>query len=276
MTAKTTDRLSPTLATLRELYLKSGNQCAFPACKQALFTDTGTYMGNVCHIEAAEKGGERFNPNLSVEARRDAANLILLCLIHHTETNNTAVYKTDVLKAMKARHESKFADVIGKIRERVVDHTEASNPLLPTNLKSFFAFMGWRYVAGDVDEIDVLKTLKKLSDRLRNVPIPTREFFTILVKRSVKDRSMNAWVTSVDEVQSATDKSTTALRGHFSTLDRAGFTADGDKDDFQVERVRIVDEDGWHIWADLHAFCSKTGCALDTMTKDLDFTSLQG
>lgn len=35
--AETPKRLAPTRDTLRELYLKSGNRCAFPECKKALF-----------------------------------------------------------------------------------------------------------------------------------------------------------------------------------------------------------------------------------------------
>lgn len=49
-------RLAPTRDTVRELYLKSGNRCAFPGCNKALFNAKGVFVGHICHIEAAEPG----------------------------------------------------------------------------------------------------------------------------------------------------------------------------------------------------------------------------
>jgi len=42
----------------------SGNQCAYPTCTESLVDEFGGYVGNVCHIEAAEKGGQRYNGNI--------------------------------------------------------------------------------------------------------------------------------------------------------------------------------------------------------------------
>ena len=49
-------RLAPTADTLRELFLKSGNLCAFPACGKLMMNAEGVFIGQVCHIEAAEEG----------------------------------------------------------------------------------------------------------------------------------------------------------------------------------------------------------------------------
>ena len=38
-------RLKPTVEVLRELYLKSGNQCAFPGCYNAMVDDNGNFIG---------------------------------------------------------------------------------------------------------------------------------------------------------------------------------------------------------------------------------------
>jgi hypothetical protein len=43
----------------------------------------GTFIGQICHIEAAEEGGERFNLNTTNEQRRSAVNLMLMCYEHH-------------------------------------------------------------------------------------------------------------------------------------------------------------------------------------------------
>jgi len=101
-------RLSPKLETLRALFAHSGNQCAFPGCTQLLINHQNKFVGQICHIEAAKKGGERFNPNSSDEERRSYENLLILCYPHHIETNDVSDYSVDLLKKCKAEHESKF------------------------------------------------------------------------------------------------------------------------------------------------------------------------
>ena len=66
-------------SVLRQLYLLSGNTCAFTKCGQVLIDAAGDFVGEVCHIEAAEPGGQRYNPASTNEERRGARNLILIC-----------------------------------------------------------------------------------------------------------------------------------------------------------------------------------------------------
>ncbi|KIU11162.1 hypothetical protein SC09_Contig24orf00043 [Bacillus subtilis] len=58
-------------------------------------------MGEICHIEAAMPGGERFYPNQTNEERRDFDNLMMLCLDHHKITNNVDKYPVEKLQEMK-------------------------------------------------------------------------------------------------------------------------------------------------------------------------------
>lgn len=94
-------RLAPTKEVLRELYLKSGNLCAYPGCHNVMCDEAGNFIGQICHIEAAEEGGERFNPHMTNEERRAAGNLMLMCYEHHVVTNNVAEYPVSRLKQMK-------------------------------------------------------------------------------------------------------------------------------------------------------------------------------
>lgn len=97
-------RLKPTVEVLRELYLKSGNQCAFPGCYNAMVDDNGNFIGQICHIEAAEAGGERFNPNMTNEERRSFDNLMLMCYEHHVVTRQiNAGYQKEILEACKKK-----------------------------------------------------------------------------------------------------------------------------------------------------------------------------
>ncbi len=112
-------RLAPRLETFRELCLKSGNLCAYPGCGALMMNEEGLFIGQLYHIEAAEPDGERFNPEMTNEQRRSAANLMLMCYPHHRETNNVAKYSVADLKKMKAAHERRFSRPDRATRERV-------------------------------------------------------------------------------------------------------------------------------------------------------------
>ncbi|UQB67590.1 ABC-three component system protein [Epilithonimonas zeae] len=100
------------LLTIKRLYAMSGNHCAFPDCTQTfLNVDDETNVSNICHIEAAEQGGQRYNPNSDDEYRKSFENLILLCPNHHKVTDNITVYTVEALKEMKRLHEAKFLQI---------------------------------------------------------------------------------------------------------------------------------------------------------------------
>jgi hypothetical protein len=86
-----------------------------------MMDDDGTFIGQLCHIEAAEPGGERFNPAMSNEERRGASNLMLMCYPHHRVTNNIPRFAADDLRAMKAKHEAKYSGPNRAMRERVAN-----------------------------------------------------------------------------------------------------------------------------------------------------------
>ena len=97
-----------TPATKQRLFSLSGGQCAFPECTVMFHNlEDNTNVSNICHIEAAEKGGQRYNPDSNDEYRRSFDNLIMLCPNHHKITDNIEVYTVEVLKKMKRDHEVK-------------------------------------------------------------------------------------------------------------------------------------------------------------------------
>src|SRR5699024_11234348 len=70
-------RLAITRKTLIPLFAKSGNVCAFPGCTHELVTARNLFVGQICHIEAANPGGQRYNPNSTDEERRsDRQNVV--------------------------------------------------------------------------------------------------------------------------------------------------------------------------------------------------------
>lgn len=110
-------RLAPNTDVLRALFARSGNQCAFPGCAQPIINSKNKFIGQVCHIEAAREGGERYNPESNDEYRRNYKNLLILCYAHHIETDDVNEYPASRLVRMKNEHEQIFEKSDFKIDE---------------------------------------------------------------------------------------------------------------------------------------------------------------
>jgi hypothetical protein len=85
-----------------KLYAKSGNMCAL--CRKQLFSENGTKLGEICHIEAVGEDGLRYNPKLTEEYINSYDNLILLCPTCHTLIDskvNEATYTVATLQNIK-------------------------------------------------------------------------------------------------------------------------------------------------------------------------------
>jgi hypothetical protein len=85
------------------------NRCAYPGCPNQLVTiETGTIVGEVCHIRAQNIGGPRYLESQDDEERHSFENLILMCGNHHTEIDaaaNLHKYTVEWLLKTKRAHE---------------------------------------------------------------------------------------------------------------------------------------------------------------------------
>lgn len=99
-------RLAVRRDDLRNLAIQSKNKCAFPGCDRSLLNAEGVYVAELCHIEAAELGGPRYNPAQTDEGRRAPANLLFLCHQHHKETDDEDEYTVARLQEIKRAHEA--------------------------------------------------------------------------------------------------------------------------------------------------------------------------
>lgn len=125
--------------TMKKLFSLSGNRCAFPGCDQRITNENKDLIGEICHIESANPGGERFNHAQTDKERADFDNLILLCSNHHKETNNVSIYTVDTLKAMKKNHEehhsnnhyqisqSEIKDILFSINQNLIELTKTTD-----------------------------------------------------------------------------------------------------------------------------------------------------
>ena len=97
------------IKTIKKLFALSGNQCAFnykdKRCNQEIINSKGHVIGEICHIEAANKNGIRYNPNSNDDYRRSFKNLILLCPNHHKLIDADDTFSVYQLQQMKSNHD---------------------------------------------------------------------------------------------------------------------------------------------------------------------------
>ena len=123
--------------TIKRLYALSGNQCAFPGCKVTFVNpDDDTNISIICHIEAANPGGPRYNPNSTDDYRRSDENLILLCPNHHVETDNVSLYPVEVLQDMKRKHVDKIRTLLSE-QNILINYPSALNKVIILLGKTF-------------------------------------------------------------------------------------------------------------------------------------------
>lgn len=93
--------------TLKVLFARSQNRCAFPGCQEEIVdSTTGVVYGEVCHIEGVEAGAIRHNPNLDRKTINSESNIVMLCHKHH-KLIDAMPNKFNVawLKRVKRQHE---------------------------------------------------------------------------------------------------------------------------------------------------------------------------
>lgn len=275
-------RLAPKRDTLRELFLKSGNLCAFPGCGQLMMDAEGTFIGQVCHIEAAEEDGERFNSTMTNEDRRAASNLMLMCYQHHQKTNDVKAYPVEKLKQMKDDHERRFSRPDRAILETLTDWTELDAPTEARNLMRLDKVLGWNSDATELKE--AAEELNVYVAHLRSVPIELRKFVGAVMKRAVKmehsrvvKTGMAGTLILISDLKGAFNLGERAIAERANQLDAYGL---GDIDQIDTDMgpkpaVRIRDlKSGWPLWRDIVTFCEQAEEPLEAFTEDLDFARL--
>ena len=97
---------APSLPTVKALFARSRNRCAFPECTSPIVEASGTVTADICHVRALNSRGPRYDKTQTPEERNAAANLMLMCGRHHKIIDTEArKYTTPVLLEMKRAHE---------------------------------------------------------------------------------------------------------------------------------------------------------------------------
>jgi hypothetical protein len=247
-----------------------------------MMNEEGLFIGNVCHIEAAEEGGERFNTHMTNEERRAASNLMLMCYEHHTVTNDIERYTVEVLRGYKQDHETRFSRPDRAILETLTDWTRLDEPTIVSNLKRMNAVLQWGVEDDDLKE--QASSLNAYIGKLQRVPVDVRRFVGAVAMRMCRVEDTSAVSLSglagdrilASDLRGALQLRDSAIAERANELDAYGL---GCLDEmFLGERfqpaVRIYQIDGWSFWLDLARFCGRAPENMDVFVTDLDFHRL--
>jgi len=271
MVKETPKRLAPTLDVSRELYLKSGNQCAFSECTRAMINGEGVFVGQICHIEAAMPDGQRFNLKQTNEERRSYENLMLMCYDHHRITDDVDEFPVERLKEIKKLHEQKFTDIAIKIQQSISDLTTFSEISYSKCCKKIDTVLKWRN--SNIELMECSKEANIWAEKLKRLPIDTRKVFSIMINRS----DDNAYKPKVvlHEIEQVTGLPASEMIKHYEMLERYGFLSGIDNDDYgnPISFINELDS-GWPFWANLKQFTTETTVTLEELVVNLNFCLL--
>ena len=269
-------RLTPKTKTLRDLYLKSGNECAFPECPNKIVDSDGTLIGELCHIEAALPGGERFNKNQTNEQRRSFDNLLLMCSNHHKVTNNVNKYPVKKLKKIKDEHESRFTYIIDKMQESFKDFLEDQEIIECLSLEKLLP--AEIYNLSDKELEVSLNELNQLANKLKDVTKGAKELLSIIINRAHdtnRDPGFYSSEITVDELAAITKTSKKTLHPNLFFLINKGFI-DIEKNDYDLDTIYLINLlSGWNVWVDLKIYCKNNNIDLTDIIVDLDFSLIE-
>jgi hypothetical protein len=278
-------RLEPKKETLRELFLRSGNMCAFPGCSQLMLNAQGDFVGQLCHIEAAEDGGERFNETMTNEDRRQASNLMLMCYPHHVETNDLNEFKVPRLKQIKADHERRFSHPDRAILSTLKDYTKLEEPTYAVNLRRINRVLAWGLSDEEIqDAVDdlrrYLRTFIKVPAEIRNFVGKVAERTRLMDGLPTVHRATRHSCPSIrfDDLESAFQISRSSLVGLERQLAsyQLGYMSEIPDDygnDLPGLALKATNHD-WCIWNDLASFCHKENESIDSFSVEMEFARL--
>ena len=239
-------RLEPLPETKRQLFLLSRNKCAFANCEQILLDQSGHFIGEICHIEAANKGGERFNPSQTNEERRHISNLLLMCPTHHGVTNNFKEYPVSRMKEIKCQHEGK---------------AYAGQELTYRESECFIdsSFVDAIPILNNIDELplteynltsnEIINSVNNFIQTISNVPRKTRSLYAYCILCSFGDDYLEFDPREVRNRLGITDD---IFLEHAGVLQRYRLLSEIDNDDYpQILRQFIISpskRDDNQIW----------------------------
>lgn len=270
---KQPQRLPPTPSVIKKLFAYSGNQCAMPDCAEMLADPSGTLLGKIAHICAAEPGGCRYDAAMTDEERRAVENLFIVCGKHHDlidDKNNIKNYPADLLRKYKKAHENRFKKAERQLIKQFVDTTQINQPTYPKTLKALAEALDDDQMEGHEEEI---RGVRYFIEKIKELPLTEREFALKLGERMRRRRKSEL---PVDDVMGAFGISASTLKRHMGVLEHheLGSIDEGFHNEFHV-RLWHRERDS-NPWIEILDFCEATGHDTDELVHDLNFRLYDG
>lgn len=267
---ETPRRLKPKPKIVRELYLKSGNECAFPECDRKIMNNKGVLLGEICHIEAAKPSAPRFNPEQTNDERRAFSNLLLMCHDHHIITDDESEFSVERMQQLKADHETIYTDIILQLLDSITDQTTTTSSKSPKSLRRINDVLEWDLSDEQLDETAI--DIESILEILKRTPRRARELLVILIDRgsrhSFLDHDLVANHFDIIEACEISDETVIRL---VRVLEQHGLARGQDTDKGSIIEVCGLD---WPFWEDLKKFAKTENIPLKTFIIDLQFDKL--
>ncbi|MFG1910993.1 hypothetical protein [Kribbella sp. NPDC048928] len=274
-------RLGPLGETVQKLYLLSGNECAFPGCRQPIISDNGTVVAQIVHIEAAMPGGERYNASMAEEDRRAFENLMVLCYPHHKMTDDVDEYPVDRMRQIKRDHERRYLNGLDRLVNSVRDWTDDNRITPPKNLGAFLRHNGLALTA---DELAAeLAAVMEFAELLRGLTHPARQTLMLILTRGrllSRIREGGEYGVLLQELEDASAMTPSEV------LARVGQLEDRDLVWTEYEEPDVYGFNGQFVvastrrrplhpaWDTLSGYCDANGIELRSIVEDLRFDLL--
>ena len=272
-------RLEPTPTTIKELFAKSGNVCAFPGCRHPVIDEQGNVVAQIVHIRGVRPGAPRFDESQSPEDRRQPSNLTIMCWGHHKATDDEALYPTAKMAEIKASHENRFGGLLAGLRLTLTDQTAYTTSRPPETM----ALYQTEYGLSDADVRETQVQFVRLQEELARLPPDARSVLATIIERGSHDED-NVYELPIPELRDVLGVSDAALGEQLATLKHNGFV-DIDSDlrdgyysttEFVYTTPRMPGTDGVPLLDDLVHFSEITGRRVAGVVVELDFRLLDG
>jgi hypothetical protein len=265
------NRQEPPGQVKRELWVLSGNECAWDGCNQRLLDDDGAWIGKIAHIVGAEEGSARHDPTWTRDQLREVSNLLLLCANHHDKIDHVDSrdqYPVDFLREIKAKHEARFRRAFEGFEEEFLNVNGRNLVTQCTTLNRFL-------LVGDEEErVGNVEAVNRIANYLATLTLGARQVLAFLVSL---DRPIDIYELARHNGESE------PVRTHRLVLELENRKIARVEDDYDVTNQVVLWSDasgsildGWvDFWWELREHLASRGDAtLDDVIVDLDFSLL--
>ncbi|RZD84765.1 hypothetical protein [Streptomyces albidoflavus] len=270
----TKNRRTPLPDVARQLFVFSGNECAWgdPNCTTRLVTAEDGWVGEIAHIIGAEPTSARHEEwdGKDVDDLRHFSNLILLCKVHARnidDKNSRGEFTVEHLRAVKERHEAPYRYGLEQLEAEFRDAV-AGNLVIPaTTMRRYFRWEG--VDLEPAEEAEVLALISKLADRVCTLTRQARQVLALVIKEDEPNCQL------IERRLTADSTTLISICEELARIEAAELYVDQWGEDLPRVLLRggAVSEIP-EMWGQLRMFAESEGIDLNDIFVNLDFSLL--